>query len=697
MYLKELKIWNFRKFSQKSNEEPGLRVGFNDNLNIIIGENDSGKSTIIDAIKLTLSTTSDERKLLTEKDFHNSKNGKHDNIRIECVFSDLNEQEAGIFLEWLTFDEQKNYQLEVRFTANIINEGHMSGRIFKTTKAGPSNADFFLDGLAKEIIKATYLKPLRDAENELKPGISSRLAQILRSHKKFKSNDDETHPLEEIMLSANEKLKEYFDSPYDKGRTLIGDLSTHLDEFFSKPKHSDEIYSPKFEVSKTNLQSILKRLSLELDDNTSGLGSLNLLFIAAELLLLNDKDFIGSNLTIVEEIEAHLHPQAQLRLLKYLQESLVKNGEVNNTHSGQFILSTHSPSLVASTPLENVILISDSEAYPMDSNSTKLDKEDYEFLERFLDVTKSNLFFARGVILVEGDAENLLIPTIAEIIGRPLHKYGVSIVNLGNTAFNRYSKIFCRSDDWLNKGLPDLKLPVSLITDLDIKPIQQYSKSAKQYSIENQEQLINLEDKLELNTPLNFDNYSFEDKVFEKISDIRNEINFLYGSNLKADKNEDIDIICGKSVTKEFLEELEKRKIERLKKEYSRNSNLKVFISPKWTLEYSLALSSINVELAKSIHEARFKEPYNNRNAAVWNTMREDIVFGDNESADLAYKIFKPLHKKNVSKAVVAQLLAKSLKEKSLDIKSEIEDDEYLSYIIDAIYHVTEPKLQEEK
>jgi putative ATP-dependent endonuclease of OLD family len=104
-------------------------------------------------------------------------------------------------------------------------------------------------------------------------------------------------------------------------------------------------------------------------------------------------------------------------------------------------------------------------------NFTKLEPKNYEFLQRFLDSTKANLFFARGVILVEGDAENLLIPTIAEIIGRPLHKYGVSIVNIGSTAFSHYEKIFERTDG------ESIDIRVAIITDLDVKPLEWFEEN----------------------------------------------------------------------------------------------------------------------------------------------------------------------------------------------------------------------------
>ncbi|MCC2251885.1 ATP-dependent endonuclease [Virgibacillus sp. AGTR] len=87
-------------------------------------------------------------------------------------------------------------------------------------------------------------------------------------------------------------------------------------------------------------------------------------------------------------------------------------------------------------------------------------------MERFLDSTKADLFFAQGVIMVEGDAENILIPTIAQIIGLPLSKNGITVLNVGSTAFLRYSRIFIRA----NPENGTINIPVACITDLDIKP-----------------------------------------------------------------------------------------------------------------------------------------------------------------------------------------------------------------------------------
>jgi putative ATP-dependent endonuclease of OLD family len=98
---------------------------------------------------------------------------------------------------------------------------------------------------------------------------------------------------------------------------------------------------------------------------------------------------------------------------------------------------------------------------------TLLDPADYAFLERFLDATKANLFFARGVIIVEGDAENILLPTLARLIGRDLARHGVSVVNVGGTGLGRYGRIFQRRAE-AEQGLLDI--PVACMTDMDVMP-----------------------------------------------------------------------------------------------------------------------------------------------------------------------------------------------------------------------------------
>lgn len=688
MYLKNIKIWNFRKFGGVIGGEPGLDLDFHERFNLLIGENDSGKSAIIDAIHLTLGTLSAEKSRILEEDFHVDVDGDvSDSMIIECKLSGLSDKETGIFLEWLSFDENNEYELIVRLSANKIYNELFGQKIQKFVKAGPIEFQQNLEGFSQELLKTTYLKPLRDAESELKPGYKSRLAQILKSYSAFKVPHNGTHQLEDIANRANDEIKSYFDMPIDD-KTITGEISNYLNEFFNVPKADNEVYNPKFEVTPARLNDILKKLSLELDDKVSGLGSSNLLFIAAELLLLNDGELIGPNLTLIEEIEAHLHPQAQLRLIKYLQNIMDKSP---TDYNGQFILSTHSTTLAASTSLEHIILLHNNNCYPMGEENTSLAKEDYEFLERFLDATKSNLFFARGVILVEGDAENLLLPALAEVIDRPLHKYGVSIVNIRNTAFKRYSKIFSRSKQWLDLGKPSLELPVAVITDVDVRPLEYYIDkeiSTNYYIIENKEELTQINKLCE-----GVEEKDLEELIGHRFSTFKKFQSALEKLDARIiEGKEDLVVqTMERSINKREISDKRKEKIQLINSEYQdTDANLNVFIAPNWTLEYELALSTIGEHLAKVIHNLRYKHPSREKVLSGLKANLESLK--EQETKEYAaYDIYKPLNDKVVSKAIVAQKLAEEILEEKDNIKESLVHDPYLNYLIEAIFHVTEP------
>jgi putative ATP-dependent endonuclease of OLD family len=103
----------------------------------------------------------------------------------------------------------------------------------------------------------------------------------------------------------------------------------------------------------------------------------------------------------------------------------------------------------------------------MGEGQTELDRSDYGFLRRFLDVTKANLFFARGLIIVEGDAENILIPTLARLLGRNLTDHGVSILNVGGIGLRRFARIYQRKR---SHDTRTIDVPIACLADLDVMP-----------------------------------------------------------------------------------------------------------------------------------------------------------------------------------------------------------------------------------
>lgn len=428
---------------------PGLKISFHKGLNALIGENDSGKTAVIDALKLVLLTQSNEYIRPIDEDFYKTVEGDFcSEFKIDCTISEFNQNEAKNFIEYLTFkkdNDKVEYTLELHYRA--WKEGH---KIFQELRVGGVDDCISLDGKARDLLKAVYLKPLRDAEREMSSGRSSRISQILLNHPAFKGKKE--HIVLEIFKDANKRIEDYFTDDVE-GKRILQTIRGNLESFNEKGQASNA----ELKTSDIQLKAILESLSLNAPEINPGLGELNLLFVAAELLLLKDDTDGGMKLALIEELEAHLHPQAQLRLISYLQNEYSENDV-------QVIISTHSPILASKINLKNLILMKDGMGYDLAEGMTGLQKGDYLFLQRFLDSTKANLFFAKGIIMVEGDAENILIPVIADILGYPLEKYGVSIVNVGSTAFLRYSGIMVRNDG------KTIGIPVSVITDCDVKP-----------------------------------------------------------------------------------------------------------------------------------------------------------------------------------------------------------------------------------
>ncbi len=471
MYLSNIKLWNFRKFGSTDTTDyrtnPHLDLCLTEGLNVIIGENDSGKTAIIDAVKLILKTHSYDYIRVEDKDFYN----RADRLRIELTFEGLIPQEAKNFTEWLgwkgTGADAKSF---LRLNYDVKRQ---EDKILPTdVKAGVDEDGYLLTAEAKEYLKATYLKPLRDAENELIAKRNSRLSQILLGDEAFKGKEKD-HELVQIFETLSEELKKYFKGEFEakptnedgedetfkpqEGKQIKNKIDGYIKKLYSN-NHEAE-----FKASSNDIKSILEKLSLTLKGEPNpGLGTLNRLFMAAELLHLNKSNWSGLRLGLVEELEAHLHPQAQMQVIEAFQ----KQKDI------QLILSTHSPNLASKLKLENLIICNNANAFPMGDTYTKLEKDDYKFLEKFLDTTKANLFFAKGVILVEGWAEELLLPSIAKAIGVNLTEKGVSIVNIGNTGFDHYAKIYLRQTE------PYMTIPVAVITDSDIS---EYEKNGDDF------------------------------------------------------------------------------------------------------------------------------------------------------------------------------------------------------------------------
>ncbi|EJG0271420.1 AAA family ATPase [Vibrio parahaemolyticus] len=477
MYLAELSITNFRSFGPD-----GIKVKFREGVTALVGENDSGKTAVIDALRFLLGTTDQEWLRFNDDDFHKASkdNSESNEIKIFGTFKKLTPSDKSGFAEYLTYGVSYEDEPILHLTLTAKRMGTRAGRPYIATdiRSGKNGDGPNLDNNCRLLLAATYLRPLRDAERELSSGRNSRLSMVLNSlngaevGKLFDAVNADLSLLsfEEIKSLGLLGLGDLFNKlievhPHiENGKSKV---NSHLEEL---QLHGDSLKS-SISVSQNGsdsqrLRQLLEKLTLNVD-NTSGrlgLGSNNILFIACELILLADEQE-HFPLLLIEEPEAHVHAQRQLRLVQYLQK--IVDSQNYKENKPQIIITTHSPNLASEINLNNLVIIRSGKAFSTADGETELDSNDYKFLSRFLDVTKANLFFARGVMIVEGDAENILMPTLARCIGKDFTEHGVSIINVGGVGLRRYAKILMRKN-------PDQDgiqtVPVACVTDLDVMP-----------------------------------------------------------------------------------------------------------------------------------------------------------------------------------------------------------------------------------
>lgn len=324
----------------------------------------------------------------------------------------------------------------------------------------------------------------------------------------------------------------------------------------------------------------------------------------------------------------------------------------------------------------------DGNAFPMDSESTMCTPQDYRFLHRFLDATKANLFFAKGLILVEGDAENILLPCIANLINRDLHKYGVSIVNVGSTAYKRYVKIFRRK-----AGNP-FGMRIAIISDLDVRSMEYYiDKHEDGKNIYHITEPIRSKLISDYNEDVNWDKLP---SLFSSESEMEK---FLKANSKrtrfpKGKKTAIINVLKTGlyPLTVEDIESMRKNKRQRLEKEYS--DEIKIFLPKCWTLEYELARSAVAKKLALAIELANAEKSNIDLTHEDIDSLKKhlykkyDHILNPSE----AYEIFKPLNDNKISKAITAHHLAEIIDSED---KKAFEEDDFLKYIVSAIKYVT--------
>lgn len=440
MYLSTLRIKNFRRLRN-------AELTFQRGLNVIVGENNSGKTALVDAI---LTVLNDRQSDLD--DVSTEGQNRAAGFSIEAFFDGMSVGDEAAFVEALVpCEAEGKYRARFAVNATIKNQD-----LQRTSEVGSGSKA----GMYYEVLKAhrlEFLPALRDpkSSNGLRAGRQSKIAGLLRRT----SSEDEQKALCAIATTANADMKK--SAAVDRTGNIVRQNIRDISGLAFLIETDLNFVVPDFD----RLAAQVEGFADGLPAGMTGLGYGNLIYIATVLGDLergNDTEKRYRAL-VIEEPEAHLHPQQQILLLRFLESQLAKS--VRNI---QVFVTTHSPILASQVAMHSLLplmdTIDDSDREPSLITTTKpvdLDptSEHVARISQYLDATRSELFFARKLILVEGDSERLLLPALFELWRKEsLEKSGVTIVSAAGLNFHWFLP-FIKQDV--------LNIPVAILTDAD--------------------------------------------------------------------------------------------------------------------------------------------------------------------------------------------------------------------------------------
>lgn len=329
-----------------------------------------------------------------------------------------------------------------------------------------------------DLLPRFYLVPaVKDAQDESKTTqqtmlgklISDLTNRIISKNPKF---DDVKKQIEGLKKYLN-KSEEGDDSErLQEIKDFEETLSSIIDENMPGTKVGIEIVTPELvDLFKDTKITLDDALPTSIDSKGHGLQrALIFAYIRAYAKTISaiereEESFTRNFILAIEEPELYLHPNGQRKMMNVLRNISIKDQVLACTHSNFFVDMYEYQNIIIvnrdNSGPTNVFQVTDEIFKAEDEESRRRLKKTFRYLSLF-DLSRSEMFFSKKVVLVEGDTEKFIVPFWASRLAQKDKKYDFSSNNIcviecgGKTNLHIFMRV-------LNK----FKIPYVVIHDID--------------------------------------------------------------------------------------------------------------------------------------------------------------------------------------------------------------------------------------